>query len=502
MASRESTSITPPSSHATDPVPVPRPEAARGGEARLGAGWAAGVTPWRGRSGPAVGGGLAGALLAAALLGAACGGLVSDGVGTTTGAGAAGGAGGRAGASGADAAGGNGGTGAAGGAAGAGMASGAAGAVSGGAAGGAAGEAGVGGSGGAAGGPMCGAETDCAGVCVDTSTNTSNCGACGKVCPSGQPCVSGTCLPPSCTDLPKTCGAFYDQDCCQSPLVEGGSFYRSYDGINTTGGLSLMAPATVSSFRLDRFEVTVGRFRKFVSAVVGGWKPQLGDGRHTHINGGAGIAGELGWDATWPPLPATLSGSAGWALGLECGAGESSWKKDAGTLENLPINCVTWYQLHAFCIWDGGFLPTEAEWNYAAAGGAEQRSYPWSAAFPPGSSILTPSHATYGCASLLSCPLGPVKADLGEVGTHPLGEGRWQHADLAGNLFEWTLDIHDNYLTPCTDCAQLVGTSGSPRVLRGGSFETTPYHLLNSSRTSGAPDLGQHFVGGRCARAP
>ena len=48
-----------------------------------------------------------------------------------------------------------------------------------------------------------------------------------------------------------------------------------------------------------------------------------------------------------------------------------------GTGETRPIDCVTWYEAQAFCIWDGGRLPTEAEWNYVAAG-SQQRVYPWS----------------------------------------------------------------------------------------------------------------------------
>jgi formylglycine-generating enzyme required for sulfatase activity len=52
---------------------------------------------------------------------------------------------------------------------------------------------------------------------------------------------------------------------------------------------------------------------------------------------------------------------------------------------------MDWYEAYAFCIWDGGFLPTDAEWNYAAAGGAQQRAYPWSN--PPTSLTIDPSYA-------------------------------------------------------------------------------------------------------------
>src|SRR5580700_4095697 len=68
-----------------------------------------------------------------------------------------------------------------------------------------------------------------------------------------------------------SCGA--GESCCTSLNVVGGTFLRSYDGATFTDASH---PATVSTFRLDKYEVTVGRFRRFVEAVVAGWGPPNG----------------------------------------------------------------------------------------------------------------------------------------------------------------------------------------------------------------------------------
>jgi formylglycine-generating enzyme required for sulfatase activity len=64
----------------------------------------------------------------------------------------------------------------------------------------------------------------------------------------------------SCIELPATCGTNGSEGCCTSLEVPGGSYDRSYDVAGDSNSGSPAYPATVSSFRLDKFEVTVGRF--------------------------------------------------------------------------------------------------------------------------------------------------------------------------------------------------------------------------------------------------
>ena len=95
------------------------------------------------------------------------------------------------------------------------------------------------------------------------------------------------------------CGPNFDESCCTSPLVTGGTYNRTYtnDGSGPTGESD---PATVSDFRLDKYEVTVGRFRQFVAAFDNGYSPPEHSGKHDHLNGGKGLAAtgggyEPGW---------------------------------------------------------------------------------------------------------------------------------------------------------------------------------------------------------------
>jgi len=288
----------------------------------------------------------------------------------------------------------------------------------------------------------------------------------------------------SCLDVDPTCGPDQNDDCCASTVVPGGTFDRGNDGDY---------PATVSTFRLDTYEITVGRFRKFVAAYAAGFRPSPGSGANPNN------AADPGWDSAWP-LPADAAALTGSGTGgVQCSADFQTYSTSPGTIESesRPQNCLTWYVASAFCIWDGGRLPTEAEWNFAAAGGEEQRLYPWGSSVPGDDAEL----AVYGCFYNGSGTCTDVQ-NIARVGSLSAGLGRWGHADLAGNLWEWAQDWHRVPYsdTECVDCADL--SAAVARVLRGGGYQLAESDLRTSSRFGYAPIDRDSLFGARCARAP
>jgi formylglycine-generating enzyme required for sulfatase activity len=172
--------------------------------------------------------------------------------------------------------------------------------------------------------------------------------------------------------------------------------------------------------------------------------------------------------------------------------GGHSYTELAGANEDLPVNCVPWYAAFAFCAWDGGRLPSMAEWNYAAAGGDEQRVRPWLA--PGAPDLIDATFASYGHPC---CSLG----EFSEVGHHPKGNGRWGHADLAGNVDEWVRDSA-GFADPstCVDCA-LIDANAKSYIQAGGWAGSSADELL-IPRFFGAspPDAPAVDAGFRCAR--
>lgn len=294
------------------------------------------------------------------------------------------------------------------------------------------------------------------------------------------------------------CGAT-GESCCASPIVAAGSYDRTYsnDGDGATGAAD---PASISAFRLDRYLITVGRFRQFVAASAAGWVPPAGAGKHAHVghgqglNDSAGSGHEPGWQAGDDIQLATTT--ADWTTRLTCEPSFQTWTAAPGSNEALPINCIDWYDAYAFCIWDGGFLPSEAEWEYAAAGGSEQRAHPWGAIDPGAGTVYEIAGCNYPPGSNACSGVESVAP----VGTATLGAGRWGQLDLAGELSEWTLDWLAPYADPCVDCVQL--TDFSYRVTRGGSFGTDTDNLLPAARDGDVPLARNAFHGARCARAP
>jgi formylglycine-generating enzyme required for sulfatase activity len=191
----------------------------------------------------------------------------------------------------------------------------------------------------------------------------------------------------------------------------------------------------LDTFYIDKYEVTVGQYRKFAQAT------------------GRNMPDQPGWNE-----------------------GD----------DNYPVVNITWYDASAYASWGGKRLPTDAEWEKAARG-TDKRIYPWGNTPDPSkcNSGGEYSHDRYD--------------NTAPVGSFPQGASPYGVMDMAGNVWEWCSDWY-NYYQKSPSRNPTGPSSGSYRVIRGGSFALDYGYCRTTSRDLYFPEHESPINGFRCVR--
>jgi iron(II)-dependent oxidoreductase len=158
-----------------------------------------------------------------------------------------------------------------------------------------------------------------------------------------------------------------------------------------------------------------------------------------------------------------------------------------------PVIHVNWYEAEAYCRWAGRRLPTEAEWEAAAAASGNELSLP-KRRFPWGDEPPNPALARLDGYRLGCCDV----ADL------PAGDSYFGCRQMIGNVWEWTASDFLPYPGFVADPYREYSEPwfGTHKVLRGGAWMTRSRLLRNTWRNFYQPDRRDVWAGFRTCALP
>lgn len=296
--------------------------------------------------------------------------------------------------------------------------------------------------------------------------------------------------PTSGREQPETCAHEANTD--RMVKLPGGEFEMGTD--SDVGfpedGEGPVRSVTVDSFYIGKYAVTNAEFLQFV--------------RDT---GYTTDAEEFGWSFVFQDFLSeeqeqyvmrSVPGTPWW----EAVRG-ATWIRPEGPSSSLdgrwkhPVVHISWRDAVAYCEWAGKRLPTEAEWEYAARGGLEQKTYPWGDEFRPDGEHRCniwqgdfPKHNT---------------GDDGFLGTAPVDgfdPNGYDLYNVSGNVWEWCADwFSDDYHVDGPRENPSGPPDGDERVMRGGSYlchDSYCNRYRVAARSKNTPDSSTGNLGFRC----
>jgi formylglycine-generating enzyme required for sulfatase activity len=247
-------------------------------------------------------------------------------------------------------------------------------------------------------------------------------------------------------------------------------------GLTLLGRQSLWAGPSVPdpALKSPQVEVPAGTF-------LMGSEAGAADERPVHYVAGSAFAMDR-YEVTNARYAACVAAGACSAPALTSSFTRSSYYGDA-TFADHPVIHVSWHQAVAFCAWAGGRLPSEAEWERAARGTADARTYPWGDDAPDCSK-----------ANFANCV-----GDTDRVGRRPAGQSPYGAFDMAGNVWEWTADWYDaGFYGRSPDLDPVGPEDGHLKVMRGGCWQSGAVLLRATCRKPELPSSWAPNVGFRC----